>query len=308
MDYKKKYTTVNNNIRYQVIICLVLMIIVTFCYCGLKAYIRRNFEICKDDFSWVFQIDDIVEKGDFIEITGWAFQLKKNAEAETYEIVLYEKETGKRYFSKMSYFIREDVNSYFECEYDYIMSGFKANIPLSKIDFNKTYQVLLRPIGRQIAYASDTFFLNGKKVFTDPEEFVELDVKDTEIEKIVMDGILRVYRPDKGMYVYQYDQKLYWIADTNFEFINDATYIQYHLNTTQILNLPTWRLKNNWFFDDKGFIFEEYEESYHLSEYRVAVADLPLDYSITEIWTGANYGQKWGWENHFRPWYEFDKE
>ena len=124
------------------------------------------------------------------------------------------------------------------------------------------------------------------------------------MEEIVNKGYLRVYRPDRACYVYQYKGSLYWIADKEFAFEEDGTtYIQYHLWTTQIDKLPQKRLKNKWYWDNIGGNFEDYEIRDNFGKYRVMRREIPLQYSITSIETGYYVDGEWKWKGFFRPIY-----
>ena len=140
--------------------------------------------------------------------------------------------------------------------------------------------------------------------FVHPDEFVPLDVVGTDLEMIVEKGVLRVYRRDYGMYVYQYEGELYWIADKYYGFVDNDVCVEFHMNTTQIEKLPEERLINGWKWSDMSFMFCENElTEWNTGQYRVTKCVLPKDYSIAQIWTG-NFIHEWIWIQYFRPWYD----
>jgi hypothetical protein len=105
----------------------------------------------------------------------------------------------------------------------------------------------------------------------------------------------------EGMYVYQYDGKLYWIATKDYTFDESgSTYIRYQLHTSQINKLPSESIQNK--FDNLDFYFEqqEYKEE-NTVPYRVVIHDIPDDYIITYINTGAydTVNDVWKWEKCF---------
>ncbi len=268
--------------------------------------IYRNPIIVKDDFSWVYQVDSITETDGKLLLSGWAFQLNQDSSAENCELILYNAETGKAYFPKMEFSQREDVNNYFLCEYDYTDSGFTASISAKKLDLeDSSYEILLRPTGERNAYQTGIYYADGKMMFVNPSEFVPLETAGTDLDKITSEGILRVYRPDFGMYVYQFDGELYWIAEPYYGFIDGDSYVHFEMDTTQIDKLPEERLQNNWFWSNIGFRFKANElTEWNTGKYRVAKRSLPTEYSITRIWTG-NYIDGWIWIQYFRPFYDF---
>ena len=72
-------------------------------------------------------------------ITGFAFRLNEDAADKNFELILYDMDSGKGYYPKMTYMLRDDVENYFKCEYNYQKSGFMANISLRKLNRNKDY-------------------------------------------------------------------------------------------------------------------------------------------------------------------------
>ena len=295
--------------RYHLIVFTFLMSIMLIGYFFGRSQLNKRFQIIEDNFSWVCQVDSIEEQNGKLILSGFAFQLEEDAKEKTFELILCDVETGKGYYPKMNYSTREDVNAYFLCEYDYTKSGFTASISSKKIDSeNKVYKVLLRPIGNKRAYDLGVYYADGEMSFTNPKEFVPLDVVGTDLKQIIEDGVLRVYRPDYGMYVYQYEGELYWIAEEWYGFVDNDTLIQCQMDTTQIDKLPEERLVNNWFWSNISFQFKSQElVDWNMGKYRVAKITLPKEYSITKIWTG-NHIEGWIWKSDFRPWYEFDKK
>ena len=93
---------------YQWLIFLILMSIIWITYYLIKEpFIKVN-----DDFSWVCQVDSIEKQEEDIVLSGFAFELGKNAKEKTFEVILCDIETGKAYYPKMKYSLREDVNDY----------------------------------------------------------------------------------------------------------------------------------------------------------------------------------------------------
>jgi len=292
----------------HVMICVGLVCLIWGGYFLIKHYgADRILEVEADDFSWVYQVDFVEEENGNFFLRGFAFEVDREATAGAFEIVLQDIESGKRYFPKMKYMERIDVNEYFFCRYDYINSGFEAVIKAKKLDLDeKNYEVLLRRADDRQTYQTGTYISKGKLMYTNPQEYEPLDVEGTDLEKIVEEGILRVYRPDYGMYVYQYEGELYWIAGETYMFNDDGdVYVQYQLDTTQVSRLPQHRLDGQWNWDNIGFMFMENElEEFSTKKYRVAKRGLPTEYSIEKIWTGEHNGQ-WIWEQNFRPYYTF---
>lgn len=293
----------------QAIVCMGLIVMIWSGYFLIKKYsVERILDVKADDFSWVFQMDSAeINDGEFL-LNGFAFQLGKDAVGDNYEIVLRNLETGKDFFPKMVYKERKDVNEYFLCEYDYSLSGFEAEIREKKIDLQeKDYEILLRLRGERMTYQTGIYLTKGKLAYTNPKEFIPLETEGSALDKIVKEGVLRVYRPEEGMYIYQFEGALYWIAEEKFFTGGEKEHIEFQLGTTQINKLPEDRLAIAKEHDNRVFIFERNElKGQNNGRYRVAVNEVPKEYAITEILTG-NYVDEWIWSAKFRPYYAFGR-
>lgn len=290
--------------------CVILLCLVWGMYylVNRKIVTDKQQKIClfDDDFSWIYQVDNAEQKGKKLVLEGFAFEAGVTSEDEKFEIVLHNLDSGENIFSQMEYVDRQDVNDYFFCKYDYSKSGFIATFESKNLSLkNQKYEVLLRVLGEERAYRTGTFISNEKIVFFSPLEFMPPDVVGTDLEEIVNSGVLRIYRPDYGMYVYQYNGDLYWIADPRYDFNDDGeAYIQWHLETSQVEKLPQYRLENQWYFDNLGFYFSEEElKEWNTGKYRVARMELPMEYSITRMNTGC-HEEGWIWKEDFRPFYD----
>lgn len=291
----------------QFVICIGLLVMIWGAYYLVKHYeLNRILDAKEDDFSWVYQVDSVKTENEDFVLEGFAFKLKEDSEKGAFEVVLQDIETGENYFPKMEYSERKDVNDYFFCEYDYTESGFEARIREKKLDLKeKNYEVLLRVSGERLTYRTGTYISKGQLMYTNPLEYEPLVAAGTDLEKIVENGVLRVYRPDCGIYVYQYEGELYWIAEEEYGFVEGDTTMQYQLGTTQVEKLPQHRLGNGWSSDNIGFFFSKHElTEWNTGKYRVTKKSLPTEYSIAKIWTG-NFIDGWIWIQNFRPYYRF---
>lgn len=307
----KKWKTalewLSESIFGKIVFFLVSMTLILWCYLAASQQIEKKaITIQKDDFSWMFQIDSVTEQDGKVQFSGWAFRLSEDAEPGNCTLLLKDVKSGKMIYADMQYEDRADVNDYFLCEKDYTHCGFTARVNVKKLDTeNGMYEIILRKADSREAFSAGTYYTGGKLMFTDPEEFVPLETEGTDLAKITEEGELLVYRPDVHMYVYQYEGSLYWIAEKEYDFVDGDTYVQFQMNTTQPENLPEERLENGWMWSNIGFRFVKKEiTDANTGKYRVAVCELPTDYSITKVWTG-NYIEDWIWKETFRIRLEF---
>lgn len=251
------------------------------------------------------QIDRAELNGDRLILNGFAFVCDRVQSDLSF--TLRSVKTGKEIKPDVQYgFPRQDVADYFNNgEQDYTRTGFAAIA--SGVRANEEYEVFVN-MGRFVTFPAGVYVTGTDIHYAKQEGFIAPEVAGTGLEEIVKNGYLRVYRPDRGCYVYQYKGDLYWIADPSFAFENNGkTYIQYHLWTTQIDKLPKKRLKNKWYFDNIGGYFEKHEITgvMDCGRYRVCKRKLPVEYAITSVETGYYKYGKWVWSNSFRPVYEW---
>ena len=257
--------------------------------------------------AYCFQIDGVTT-GPELTLTGFAFLYKH--EPANFTLMLRSTATGKKLkLSTTCQIPRPDVNDYFACEYDCTASGFSATADpesfAAETDLAEEYEVLIR-WPWSVTLPTGVFITGGDVHYAPVHEFEAPKADGTELEKIVEDGTLRVYRPDFHCWVYQHGWALYWIVDRDFYFEPDGTtYIQYQLCTTQTENLPEKRLAHGNLWDNIGGHFEKYEIEGDFGEYRVMKREIPTEYSVTSIVTGYYKNGEWIWKNYFRPLYEF---
>lgn len=248
--------------------------------------------------AFCFQTETAENREGAVLLTGVAFRY--NRPEWTGTIVLRSTETGEEIPLQTEQTERPEVNAYFLCKTDYTGSGFRAS---GNADPDKEYEIMIRfPFSVLLSTGE---YLTGERIHYAPDrDFREPETAGTELEEIIRDGTLRVYRPDRHCWVYQKDRKLYWIAEDGFIFEEDGkTYIQYHLWTTQTEKLPEKRLSNNWYWDNISGSFEKYELKGDFGKYRVCCREIPEEYSITTIMTGYYKNREWIWKEYFRPVY-----
>ena len=264
-----------------------------------------------DDSSmyFSFQVDQVTEEKDnIIVLNGFAFPYNSELADGDLCIFLRSTSTGDELEAGVqSGLERKDVNQYFSCLNDYSHVGFRASFSADRLFNLDEYAIYMKWSLTQVVFTG--VYLTGTSVhYTPQKDFLPPVVKGTDLETIVNEGVLRVYRPDRSCYVYQYEGNLYWIVDGNFHFEEDErTYIQYQLYTTQYQKLPGERKDNKLFWDNIGGLFEENEitEEMDCGQYRVCRRALPTDYSITSILTGYYIDNNWIWKEYFRPYYDF---
>lgn len=309
----------------------------------------KVFTPISDGTFCTYQIDSIIEDKGELVLNGWYFRLEKmynvvqevNHDVEFSVLLaemdpltgdyLYETSNSKSntntdiggvddeaentlygILADVEPVIRQDVNMYFDCEYDYSKSGFCAKVKIRDIDLNEgLYRVLFKEdISQQQAIESNIFIYRGELMYFNPIESWELNVENTDLVPIVSNGICIASCPEYHCSIYQYNGDLYWIVDEKFNFESDGnTIMEYMLGTTQFDKLPQNRIGNGLYWDDKQESFEanEVTSTMNCGRYRVSVRSLPIDYAITYLSLGQyDYDkEEWVWQRMVKPYYDF---
>lgn len=311
---------------------VIILLVVFFLFINKKiTYDRLSaFLPVEDSLRYVYEIEDAVKEDDYFVLSGFFFELKKikNIENQVSDnknlsVILYEitqndelnfetENTLETYQGiPNEEFIdvkRDDVNNYFNCEFDYSKSGFIAKYKLEDLHIDDScYRVLIKTDKNlESAIVTDTYIVNGKLMYVEPKSFVELDCNDTDLYNIVNYGDCLVNDKNNNIYIYQYERSLYWIADIDYKFNADNnTLIQFMMETTQFDRLPKERIENGWFFGNNEFVFEQHEitKNINCGKYRVAVMEIPHDYSVGQMTTGSYINETWIWVAGMRPKY-----
>lgn len=283
----------------------------------------RGFFPEEDSNKYAYQIDNLQFDGEDLVINGWFFELEsvQNAPVNVNKnnelgLLLFdvvngiEKNNDDRLYREgiecsVERFKREDVNEYFKCEYDYSNCGFTARIQNNKIDLeNGLYQIIFKTdrLSEKGIQAS-AYIDKGTLKYVDPEVFVPVESDGTDIDIVVKNGYCLTVCPEYHMWIYQYKNELYWIADIGFPFEEDGgTYIPFHLDTTQIELLPEGFIENGWYMGNMDGNFEDNEVTSKMNcgKYRVSTKKIPQEYAVYWIETGY-YNEGWIWSRTFRP-------
>ena len=126
----------------------------------------------------------------------------------------------------------------------------------------------------------------------------EPDTVGTDLEWLVRSGILKVYEPLYDAYVYQFDNKLYWLIGTPLD--KKVTVLCY-VYTNEPDKLPEKMKKYkleilNFRAGDKN----EITGTMRCGKYRLFERAIPTGYNITAVRTGFYANKKVTWERYFR--------
>lgn len=315
---KSFFRNLSEKRSYQIVFFVVSMCVIFSTYFVLRIKIEQDVSrryTVEEDKNLVKEIEAVSIADDILTISGWCFYRDIESNTDGVQVFLRNVENEEEtVWLEVEDVIREDINAYYDCEYDYSHSGFLAKVPLKKLsNEGNEYEILIKlsyseeqvdkitnekksidrekTVSTKMYICEGTLFSYRQQIWKEP-----VVTKSEKLNEVFEKGRLLVYRDDYDVYVYQYQDKIYWVAGEHFYFEEDGnTKIQYQLDTTRSDKLPEHRIKNNWDWDNLGFDFEQVEMKEDCYPYRVAVQDIPTSYPITCFWTGYHDGIKWIW-------------
>ena len=134
-------------------------------------------------------------------------------------------------------------------------------------------------------------------------EYVRGNVKEpetvgTDLEWLVRAGILKVYEPLYDAYVYQFDNKLYWLIGTPLD--KKVTVLCY-VYTNEPDKLPEKMKKHKLeILNFRAGDNNEITGTIRCGKYRLFEREIPTGYNITAVRTGFYANKKVTWERYFR--------
>ena len=265
--------------------------IYVFCINRINYKEIKNAEIIKDR-KVVFSLD-INEKDNVL--TGWVF--REESKINKVQILLQDVNTGqKKIYGAKQYENMEVERKYFLEDEEYGELGFEVR---GNVNSKKCYEIFIvltydyhsEPTSNEsniVCFATDRFLYGNEVHVSNPLTFLEPEFMDGHMKNVISNGILKLYSKEHDVWVYQYEDKFYYVTGDKFEFATEGkTHISYHVFTTKVNELPEERIQYG--FDNLDFRFEDNELIFEKPEnYRVAVKEIPKGYPITNIYI-ANY-------------------
>jgi len=303
------FKKIEENGRYQVVFFIVSMCLVLGFYVGLRERVEKDvlqqYQVIEDN-KLVKYVEAVKIEDDILTISGWCFYKGVNGKECSIQVFLRNVDDEKDViWLDVKRVEREDINVYYDSEINYRDCGFEASTKVREIEKrNADYEIFVKvtyeeedeyePTRKTVS--TKRCIQNGKLTAINKNQETNIFSESSELNEVMEKGTLLICRNDYDICVYQYNNKLYWVAGEDFFFEEDnSTYIQYQLFTTRTDKLPPRRVERELVFDNIGFDFEKKELTEDATPFRVAVCDIPQDYPITYIETGYFVDSKWIW-------------
>lgn len=302
---------IEGNFKFQILLCVVLcfLVIIAF-FITNKLIDKKKFHEYNitEDIRLINSIENINANNSKLILDGYALILERDSIDSTISLFFLNTESSAEVWPDIEQVDRHDVNSYFSAEYNYENSGFQAYVDYEDIMKDECYEIFINidypdessGIGTvRKTVSTNQFILDGQLYDYNPDEFdsPDLNVQSELLRKVFSDGKLYHYQKDAGMYIYQYRGQLYWIATSDFVFYENRVKAFPYIIRTSDASIPSDQRVQYLDFD-----FEKYEYKDEVTEpYRVAIRDIPNDFSITYITTG-HYDREngtWLWKALF---------
>lgn len=317
---RRFFRNFNEKRSYQIVFFIVSMCVILGGYFVLRMKVAEEVShryTVIEDINLAKYVEEVCIEEDVLTISGWCFYKDVDSSRNNVQVFLRNlNDEEDIVWLDVETVTREDVDAYFDCEVDYSQSGFLARTKAKKLNAESSYEIFLkltyfdeqakregvveeRIDQKHIVTVSTKRYLSKERVETfRPGEDSILEKTTAEyLNKIFKEGLLLGYDKESDIYIYQFMNKLYWVAGKKAHFEEDGTTrIEFQLNTTRPDLLPEERIMLGKNYDNLAFMFEEKElisESYY--PYRVAEYAVAEAYPVTGFWTGYHDGSDWVW-------------
>lgn len=311
MHINKIFKEMQNDRKKQVVFAVVAMCILVFLYVFVLNSITKNKALTnyiQFDNKVLMKIEELAVKGETLSVSGWIMHVDKE---QFVPRVALRATNGEEILILDTKLIEcTDVNDVKQlCAkggMEYSLKGYSSKEVLKGIEIENCYEIVF-------VYASDSnvyqsisskhFYYAGKVYDYNPLEVDVPEFHDAKLAEVVSYGNMRAYDAELGICVYQYGGQLYWMIKEKSSLFSETgrTEMPYHITTFFKEDLPESR--NQYGFDNKDFFFEDKELVLaEKSEYRVAVVNIPSEYTPLHITSGVydSVDKKWIWKTTFQ--------
>lgn len=319
---KRFFRELHENRKYQVVFFVVSMCVIFGLFLGVRIKLATvkalEFTIVEDK-NLIKYVEEVKVENNKLVVTGWCFYKNADSKKNKVQIILRNLENNNDIVALDTKEVaREDVATYYCGSTDYSQTGFQASTRVNNINLDTyDYEILIKltyfeevkrihseeivDIEYTKTIATNRYVCNGELTIAKPDVHIKkIETISKTLNTIISEGQLLSYREDADIYIYQYKEKIYWIAGEEYCFEEDGTTrMEYHLDTTELSKLPENRLADGHYWDNIGFYFELNEiVDEEFFPYRVASRDIPKEYPVSCFWTGYHTNNEWVWKEY----------
>jgi len=257
----------------------------------------------------VFQVEQADIENDTLHLLGWCFDTSTK-ETDTIISTLraivadLNRSDVFHFYNGIVGIPSPDVDSYFDnMNHKYAYCGFEIIIDLGSLSYDNDYEIMLQLDKQDDTIVHTGLFLHNKQVMRINPKFANsIEIEGTDLEPIIRQSQVKVYRPEEGIYIYQRDNALYYIIEDYYDLDNGLGRIAFNVFTTMPELLPPDRITYGYESLDWDFSQYEITDKIDSGKYRVAVFLIPQRYPVTTIQTGSwKAGYSWKWKDVIYP-------
>lgn len=267
--------------------------------------ILKEYKIREKNVSRVSEVLTVVEDVEIVNdeliLSGWI--TKFGASNREIVVILREEDTSENI--KLSTKEKTLKNTkVLDAGGDKDKGGFVASVPIKQLNEESCYEILVYlsyeeagnfSVVNNVKVRSGFYLYKGEIYQYDPRNITTPVIEDDELLQVITEGILRAYDATEKIWIYEYQNQLYYIVDFGKGHLSEN-----HTNFSVMFY--TWQKDllseegKAYGFDHKGYYAEE---SRYVKDgilpYQVAVVPIDEQYQVTNIATGLyNHSQnKW---------------
>jgi len=314
-EKKSFWKKIESSKKLQVIVFVVSMVVIVGGYLGIYEHVElagktkpiQKAEI-QDGRNFLTSVEESTVIDGKVILSGWAMRL--DSVTKDIYVTLKNVSSGEEIVLATDICEREDMEKYFNPDWDFGKVGYEASIQEKRVQKNTCYEILIY-LSYEVRYEeeddkyiikkyeqktkSGKYLYNGSLYQYNPEMFEKPEFKEEELCKVIDEGILRTFDNDKKIWVYQKDLDFYFFIKDNEDYGDwENIVVPFMPRTSRVDLLPEER--KIYGFDHRGF-FAAREQLYEAEGdlYRVVVATISEEYPVTYISTGIYNAKNKTW-------------
>lgn len=296
--------------RWQVVVFIALEAIILGISFFVGLWMKEEKRIAavsekkiENDYTLLFDIEGVEEKGENILFYGWTVY----PDAQNKEIALVLKaEDNEEHILFADLTEKKGITDSFLLSENFGNQGFEASIRKTKLDTNSCHEIFIsvlfetekngETVESRKKIATCMYYYDGNIYCYNPKEFKKPNVISEELIRVVEEGTVRAYDSVEGIWVYQYDTKLFCLIDSNKNRICEETKLDVPVMVLTSCEELLPENRQQYGNDHLGAYYanEKYAKE-NKEVIQVVEVELPTEYPVTYVMTGVydNTQKQW---------------